>query len=373
MLLLWGANIDLQYIGEHTMALDRYITSYITKSEKDSTKKLWDECNRSKTLKSRLKTFALKNLKSRECGIYEVVDKLLSYPLYEFSHKVTYLSTFPKNERRRMLKNKAQLEYLEPNSTNIYHPNFIDNYYPNRPQELENFSLFNFVTNYEIKKEACNPAKHQECYTLYNNFGYIHKRSVPRVLRIYDIKLNSVENIEKYYFQQLFLFKPWRQEEELILHSNNYRDAFNRTLFNSNEHKSNFDIINFKKFDAESKLHELARQKVIEIQQIIDNEIKSECHEGDLIKDQTQPLKEPRLGVLDYIDTIIDANVLDAQIKSLNFNQQRIFNKVISHIASYKKPKNCKLLSSTFDSNKPLRLFVSGVAGLLTGNVIFLT
>ena len=32
LLLLWKGNLDLQYIGEHTMALDRYITTYITKS-----------------------------------------------------------------------------------------------------------------------------------------------------------------------------------------------------------------------------------------------------------------------------------------------------------------------------------------------------
>lgn len=35
ILLIWGANIDIQYIKESSTVLNRYITTYMTKSEKN--------------------------------------------------------------------------------------------------------------------------------------------------------------------------------------------------------------------------------------------------------------------------------------------------------------------------------------------------
>jgi hypothetical protein len=53
------------------MVLNRYITCYVTKSEKTATKELWGKCNRNTSLRSCFKSFALKSLKSRQIGIYE--------------------------------------------------------------------------------------------------------------------------------------------------------------------------------------------------------------------------------------------------------------------------------------------------------------
>jgi hypothetical protein len=50
ILLLWEANIDIQFIAESSYALNRYITAYITKAEKNSTESIWQECSNHKTL-----------------------------------------------------------------------------------------------------------------------------------------------------------------------------------------------------------------------------------------------------------------------------------------------------------------------------------
>jgi hypothetical protein len=50
LLMLWEANVDLQFIGENSYALNRYITAYITKSEKNATETIWNECSNHKTL-----------------------------------------------------------------------------------------------------------------------------------------------------------------------------------------------------------------------------------------------------------------------------------------------------------------------------------
>ncbi len=77
LLEIWCGNHDLQYILTISIALDKYITAYITKAEKNNTEELWDECNDNKPLRAALKSFALKNLKNRQIGVYEVADKLL--------------------------------------------------------------------------------------------------------------------------------------------------------------------------------------------------------------------------------------------------------------------------------------------------------
>jgi hypothetical protein len=92
LLLIWKGNMDLQYIHDKSLILNRYITSYVTKSEKLASQALWEEINQNKSLRSSLKSFALKSLKNRQIGAYEIADKLLGYSLFEKSVSFKYLS-----------------------------------------------------------------------------------------------------------------------------------------------------------------------------------------------------------------------------------------------------------------------------------------
>ncbi len=64
VLLAWGANVDAQYIGEESLVLNRYITSYVTKHKSNAIEELWDSINKEKTLASQLKSFTLKSFKN---------------------------------------------------------------------------------------------------------------------------------------------------------------------------------------------------------------------------------------------------------------------------------------------------------------------
>ena len=46
-----------------------------------------------------------------------------------------------------MLKPKAQVKSDEDS---LFVDNMLDTYYPSRPDQLENFSLYNLATNFEI-------------------------------------------------------------------------------------------------------------------------------------------------------------------------------------------------------------------------------
>ena len=84
--------MDIQYIQEHSLVLNRYISSYLTKSENQATEEIWQSINEKKTLQGKLKSFALKSFKSRELGAYECADKLLGHVLYRKSRNIQYLS-----------------------------------------------------------------------------------------------------------------------------------------------------------------------------------------------------------------------------------------------------------------------------------------
>ena len=111
--------------------IKRYITSYITKKESKETTNLWNDINQVTSLKSALNSHSLASLKKRESGILEVADKLLGYHLFEFSVAVMYLPA--QMERVRRLKHVKEVADLNESSDDIFHDNFIDTYYKNRP------------------------------------------------------------------------------------------------------------------------------------------------------------------------------------------------------------------------------------------------
>ena len=83
--------MDIQYIHDTSMVLNRYITNYITKTDRNSSKQVWDDINKNQSLRSSLKSYALQSFKSRKLGAYEAADKLLGHSLYGKDIAITYL------------------------------------------------------------------------------------------------------------------------------------------------------------------------------------------------------------------------------------------------------------------------------------------
>ena len=77
LLMLWKANIDIQYVAESSLALSHYVSGYVTKAEKSNLQGIWQEVSDTKSIYSRLWSFGIHSLCSRECGLYEASDLLL--------------------------------------------------------------------------------------------------------------------------------------------------------------------------------------------------------------------------------------------------------------------------------------------------------
>ena len=63
LLLLWKANIDIQYVAESSLALAHYVSGYVTKAERSNLQDIWQEVSESKTIYGRLWSFGVRSLR----------------------------------------------------------------------------------------------------------------------------------------------------------------------------------------------------------------------------------------------------------------------------------------------------------------------
>ena len=91
LLMLWKANIDIQFIAEATLALAHYVSGYVTKAERSNMQEIWQEVSDSKSIYSPLFSFGVRSLRFRESGLYEASDFLLGDHLTEKSCTVKWV------------------------------------------------------------------------------------------------------------------------------------------------------------------------------------------------------------------------------------------------------------------------------------------
>ena len=103
LLMLWQANIDIQYVAESSLALAHYVSGYITKAERSNMQEVWQEVSENKSVYSRLWSFGVRSLRSRECGLYEASDLLLGDHLNEKSDNVKWVDVSMPHKRSRRL------------------------------------------------------------------------------------------------------------------------------------------------------------------------------------------------------------------------------------------------------------------------------
>ena len=151
LLYLWKANIDLQYVGDASLALAHYVTAYITKVEKSHVQEIWYDISEQETLYKKLWSFGVRFLHSRECGLYEASDILLGDHLYEKSDMVQWIAVDKPEKRKVRIKKYQELQQLaesDPDSKDLYQANLLDNFYPNRPANLHDVCLHDFIKWY---------------------------------------------------------------------------------------------------------------------------------------------------------------------------------------------------------------------------------
>ena len=212
--------MHLQFVGESSLAIAQYVTGYVTKAEKSNMQDIWHEVSSHKSVYSKLWSFGVRSLRSRECGLYEASDLLLGDHLCGKSQTVKWVDKSQPHNRKRRLKDHSKLAEIkerDPNSTDIFEANLIDNFYPERPDDMDGVCLYDFVGNFE----KCGVDKNGQ-----TQYRHLNKGILPNH-KLYDPKK---ENEESYYYSLLLLFVPFRNECELTEEGESAEDAFNRHM-----------------------------------------------------------------------------------------------------------------------------------------------
>ena len=116
LLMLWQANIDIQFVVESSLALAHYVSGYVTKAERSNMQEIWQEVSENKSVYSGLWSFGVRSLRFRECGLYEASDLLLGDHLNEKSDTVKWVDvSLPHKRCRRLMDHKVLLEMAEHN------------------------------------------------------------------------------------------------------------------------------------------------------------------------------------------------------------------------------------------------------------------
>ena len=344
LLLLWKANLDVQFVSENSLALAHYVTGYVTKAEKSHMHEIWDEISSKESLYSKLWSFGVRSLRSRECGLYEASDILLGDHLYEKSQTVQWICADQPHKRKRRLRNHGKLKELlenDPNSLNIFDNNIIDDFYPARPNELEEICLYDFIKHYTY------------CGTDSSGNRKYRKLIKPRLPnhRLYDPTKENER--ESYYYSLLLLFVPFRNESDLIGEHGSAEQTFNSFLAPSNDMKGHHEKL-LKMLQAQTKIHEINEHR-----ETVEHVKKDDGNEPEGL----QITGEAVAAMNDVHD--MDANKannfnLHERIEMLNSDQLHVFKMVSEHFHRQQQHKIGVCVCKDF---KPLHTFISGVGG----------
>ena len=221
LLLLWKANMDIQFTAESSLTLAHYVTGYVTKAEKSNMQDVWQEVNANSSIYSKLWSFGIRSLRSRECGLYEASDLLHGDHLTEKSVTVKCVDVAMPHKRKLRLKSHTQLVEMEknnPGSTDILEGSVVDIYYPTRPEELENVCLYDFVKWYAYSGTSDNGTR-------------VYQKLQKPILPNHKLFDPSIENQrEDYYYSLMLLFIPFRDESNLTAENETAELAFNRFI-----------------------------------------------------------------------------------------------------------------------------------------------
>ena len=346
LLLLWKANMDLQFVGESTLAIAHYVTGYVTKAEKSNMQELWQEVSSHNSVYSKLWSFGVHSLRSRECGLYEASDLLLGDHLCGKSKTVKWIDvSLPHNRKRRLMNHSKLVEMRErhPNSTDIFEDNLVDTFYPQRPSDMEDVCLYDFVAEYTKCgfDDDGNPVYRKLGKTVLPN----HKS--------YDPKRENEH--ESYFYSLLLLFVPFRNEADLIQQGENAESAFNRHMADNGALNTHSEKLQ-KMLEAWESVQKINEATQAEAEDVTDADPLKEDDGPQVLGEATSAMN----GVVDLHQGDKNCPSFEELVTSLNTDQARIFQQIKVHLEHQSKHENGEC---TCTDLTPLHMFVSGVGG----------
>ncbi len=336
ILLAWEGNMDIQVICEKSAILTNYIIKYGTKPEKSYNTDVFDDMNSNKSMPERLWSIGLRSMTNRECGALEAADTILGIPLFgkDPGTVIRYVNVYMK--RSRKIKPLKEVEKLDESSTDLFEWTLVDDYYPDRPAELEDICLYDFAKYYDIVKQSTTEVGIKE--VIYK------KRKTPCLIshRIFS----AVQEPENYFYSLLLLYKPWRNIIELKGDYSSYTEAFDackNELTAALQRHEKLEELRKAKEDVEKLVSDMNEQKTNKETLTDSLSIPNNLVEHNIVE---------AANAMDEFEQVQELNNenedVQCLIEKMNEDQRRVFDYVTNTIIK---------------GDKILRHFVSGVGG----------
>ncbi|CAB4028779.1 ATP-dependent DNA helicase PIF1 [Paramuricea clavata] len=258
LLKAWQANMDIQFVLD-PYACAVYILSYITKGQRGMSKLLRKACEEAKegnkNIVNKVRHIGNKFLNAVEISAQEAAYLVLQMPLRRSSREFQFINTSDPDERTFLLKSMDKIKELPDNSIDIESDNVIKRY-QRRPKQLENVCLADFVAWYNCKSDNNEEGKlktnspftddYLSENIVYDNLDddvsdleqtsekdeyemkggiMLVKRQKPRIIR--SVRFNKNKDTENYCREQIMLYTAWRNETtDLLKDFQTYQDRF---------------------------------------------------------------------------------------------------------------------------------------------------
>lgn len=367
LLLTWQANLDVQYITNE-YAVINYILGYMCKAEKEVAEKikaalsdaLCEVSSRGRLVKMMNAFVKARTWSDHMAAVLATGTKLV----YKDVAVIFIPSGLPEN-RTRMLLPRSRLEQLDAQSDEIFCKNMLD-YYADRPRQLESLCLAEFVSQYVVVgqggKQTENDAEEEDGNVrLPKNKGRlprfktlsgareVRQRRQPAVVRYHHF--NKDKQSEQFYYTLMLIYWPWRCETQDLT----VAECSAVQLFETRADEIKTKMEAFEK--VPDSLIYAAVQSML--QSDGDGEAASK-NEGDgkisvkaamLDYDENLLAQCDILGVVDNdklvadVDRGVVAEVIsdveyDCIVKSLNTEQQSVFNEILQHATAIRLETN---------------------------------
>eukprot|EP00116_Pleurobrachia_bachei_P000142 sb/3460404/ len=375
-ILLWGGNMDIQFLSENSYTITDYVCKYMLKGEVSNIN--CDFSSMADTSGSAFQKyikFAYTFLKQREMSAHEACDLMLltGGELWSSSEKYVWVPTTLPEHRSRTLKKVSELEKNEE-STEIFYRDWVHDIYPNRMKKDESLNLFRFISKYErVNRTMGTPLRVKG-----KEICWLKKRDKEPV--IYHHQHNVKKSPELFYYSMLSLYKIWRQESDILGESKTYQEEFFRCVDSNVPEFEDLRHYSARRLDIEKARSEMQTkvEEAVKGDKAGDDNgkvtaVKSDADDEDSDGTDTNPVMD---GVLDHYQQntgqsgIKTQQELDNFVATLNKDQLDVYNKVTSwllHMEAEHTSGTCKKK----DCTGQLLLYVSGFGG--TGKTYLIT
>jgi endonuclease/exonuclease/phosphatase (EEP) superfamily protein YafD len=351
-----------------------------------------------KDIVNKVRHIGNKFLNAVEISAQEAVYLVLQMPLRRSSREFQFINTSDPNERTFLVKSMDKIKELPDHSLDIESDNVIKRY-QRRPRQLQNWCLADFVAWLNCKneineqktiKQSADSKLLTDDFLTENDFNdnvdddvsekdeILHegheyemrggiilvKRNKPRIIR--SVRFNKNKDPENYCREQIMLYTPWRNEKkDLLKYFQTYQDRFQDVKDviekNRKQYENHSEVLDQAVQDIESDEYNIVAPNA----QYRDEQDKDIGSKESELFGCFDPGKNKQHSQYDLINDIgIYPRTNDDEELVIKRLKDEDFRKLVQSLNIEQKEFFYHVLNSVKTGNLPLRLFLSGGAGV---------